>query len=226
MQWVKKYQLFLFDLDGLLVDTESLHYQAYLNVCSKRGVELDLSFLKYCQAAHAKSQGLKDLLEIEYPMLFANEAKWVDIYQEKKVEYINILKIAKIELMDGVFELLNALLENKIESCVVTNSTKQQTDLIIASQPILKLIKHWLTRESYLEPKPNPECYNKAIQLYGKNKDKIIGFEDSVKGIEALLGSPAKPVLINSLHVPQMGALYGMGKVAHYNSFKEIHNSI
>jgi len=222
MQWIKKYQLFLFDLDGLLVDTEQLHYQAYLNVCAKRGVTLDLSFLKYCQVAHAKSQGLKDLLEIEYPRLFENETKWTDIYQEKKDEYINILKTAKIELMEGVLELLTALSGNKIEACVVTNSTKQQVDLIIAAQPNLKLINHWITRESYLEPKPNPECYNKAIRLYGKNKDKVIGFEDSVKGILALLGTPAKPVLINALHVPQMDALYGSSKVDHYVSFKAI----
>jgi len=226
MHWIKKYQLFLFDLDGLLVDTEPFHYQAYLNVCSKRGIQLDLSFLKYCQAAHSKSQGLKDILEIEYPMLFANGAKWFDIYQEKKDEYISILKTAKIELMEGVLELLNALSANKIESCVVTNSTKQQTDLIIASQPALKLVDHWVTRESYLEPKPNPECYNKAIQLYGRHKDKIIGFEDSVKGINALLGSPAKPVLINALHVPQMEALYGMGDVSHYTSLKKIPETI
>jgi HAD superfamily hydrolase (TIGR01509 family) len=225
MEWVNNYQLFLFDFDGLLVNTEYLHYFAYINVCLKRGVKLDLSFLKYCQAAHAKSEGLKDLLENEYPKLFENEAKWSDIYEDKKLEYVSLLKTSKVELMEGVEELLKKLHERKILSCVVTNSTKQQIDLIIQNQPILKYINHFVTRECYTEPKPNPESYNKAIQLYGKNLKKIIGFEDSFKGIKALMGSSARPVLISKIHIPQIKAIYGAGDVFHFESFKEIPDS-
>ena len=44
MQWIHDFQLFLFDFDGLLVDTEHLHYQAYVNMLSKHGYKLELNF--------------------------------------------------------------------------------------------------------------------------------------------------------------------------------------
>ena len=40
MEWIHHYQLILFDLDGLLVNTEQLHYQAYKNMLQARGFSL------------------------------------------------------------------------------------------------------------------------------------------------------------------------------------------
>ena len=72
---------------------------------------------------------------------------------------------------------------------------------------VLKNIDHWITREDYINPKPNPECYLRAILLYGKKGDRMVGFEDTIKGINALLQTPAKPVLIGDIHHPQVDVL-------------------
>ena len=45
MNWISNYDLFLFDLDGLLVDTEKLHFEAYKRLCSRFGYELAWDFM-------------------------------------------------------------------------------------------------------------------------------------------------------------------------------------
>ena len=70
--------------------------------------------------------------------------------------------------------------------CVVTNSNLAMINSIRARIPVFGSIQHWITREDYEKPKPDPECYLKAIALYGKKGDRIIGFEDSVRGLTSL----------------------------------------
>src|SRR5690606_32858515 len=94
--------------------------------------------------------------------------------------------------------------EKKIPSCVVTNSPRVQVEAIRARSKPLQTITYWITREDYEKPKPNPECYQKAIALYGKPLDRVVGFEDSLKGYMALKQSGAKAVLICDENHPQM----------------------
>lgn len=221
MHWINDYQLFLFDFDGLLVNTESIHFQAYINTLARRGFELNWSFDEFCMNAHFTSDGLQKAVYSEFPKLQEQEPNWNILYAEKKRAYIELLTTRKVELMPGVKRLLSELERKKIKRCVVTNSLKEQTDLIQANQPILKTIPHWITREDYQEPKPHPECYLEAIKKHGALGDRIIGFEDSARGLKALLGTPAQPVLICPQNHPQLNATLD-AKVVHYASFEEI----
>ena len=216
MQWISNFQLFLFDFDGLLVDTERLHYQAYINMMRKRGYSLDWSFRYYCSIAHADATAIKNALYAKFPDLDPN---WTLLYEEKKEEYLELLASGKVELMPGVESLLCLLEEKKIQRAVVTHSFLAQTLLIRSHLPILDSIPNWVTREDYDKPKPNAECYLKAIGRYGKSGDRIIGFEDSVRGLQALKGTPALPILIcPSDHPLLSGALDG--GALHFESFQ------
>src|SRR5262245_11320663 len=101
MDWIHNFQLFLFDLDGLLVNTEELHYLAYQRMCARHGVKLDWSFEKYCQNAHYHSDAVKEAFEIEFPQLFAKH-DWKALYQEKKEEIIALFKEGAVQTMPGV----------------------------------------------------------------------------------------------------------------------------
>ena len=62
MEWIEEYDLFLLDFDGLLVNTERVHYQAYQQVVQEmgqsKGIELSWSFEQYCAIAHSNSTAL------------------------------------------------------------------------------------------------------------------------------------------------------------------------
>lgn len=204
MQWIRDFDLFLFDFDGLLVNTEHLHYAAYIQMMAGRGYTLDWSFPRFCQAAHLTSSAIREGIYADFPDL---DADWQTLYQEKKHRYFELISAGKVELMPGAEKLLLALDKQDKRRVVVTNSPLDQVRLIRSQLKVLDSIIHWVTREEYEKPKPDPECYSRAIALYGKPGDRIIGFEDSIRGLQALKGTPALPILVCEAHHPLLEML-------------------
>ncbi|MBS0605255.1 MAG: HAD family phosphatase [Verrucomicrobia bacterium] len=196
MDWIQEYQLFLFDFDGLLVDTEQLHYRAYLEMARHRGCPLNWDFERFCLEAHGKAMGFFDGMQREYPDVFKEGPTKEELYEEKKRLYVEMLQSTRLELMEGALPLINALDERKVKSAVVTNSPKAQIDVIKRALPDLQKIPLWITREDYSAPKPSPEGYLKAIAALAKPGDRIVGFEDTLKGLKALLAAGVDAFLI------------------------------
>lgn len=218
MKWIKNFQLFLFDFDGLLVNTEHLHFQAYINMLARRGYHLDWSYAQYSELAHLNANALREAL---YALFSDLDPNWDMLYQEKKKEYFNLIQFGKVELMPGVETLLRELATAGIRRCVVTNSFLEQTQLIASRLPILKTIPKWITREDYSKPKPDPECYFTAITQCALPGDRMIGFEDSIRGLKALRQTTALPVFICQSHHPLLEMALA-DSVFHFESFESI----
>ena len=204
MNWLHDFQLYLFDFDGLLVDTEPLHYKAYKNILSKNRIDFPLTLERFYQLAHLSATALREAIFEVAPDLRPN---WENFYQEKKVHYQELLDNEPVALMPGAERLLKALAKADLRRCIVTNSTRSNLERAARLQPILKTLS-WITREDYREPKPHPECYQLAIALHGQPGDRIIGFEDSLRGWQSLSQASVQvPVLVTNFHKPPQGAL-------------------
>ncbi len=190
------YQLYLLDFDGLLVDTEQLHYLSYMEMSRRNGYPLSWNFSRFCQEAHSKAMGFFEGLLKEYPHAFESGKTKEGLYEEKKKIYVELLESTPLKLMEGVETFLQSLETRCAKVAVVTNSPKAQVELIKKTLPVLQKIPVWVTREMYKEGKPSPEGYLKAIALLAKPGDKIIGFEDTLKGLKALLAAEVDSVLI------------------------------
>ena len=151
MMWLKDFQLFLFDLDGLLVNTEMIHYQAYIDMLRRRGFNLDWNFLKYCEVGHFSDQSLKEGVYATFPDLLLQEPNGNVLRNEKNKIYLEVLASSKVDLMKGSEKLLTLLEKQNINRCIVTNSSKPMADLIKAKAPMLNTIPHWITREDYIK---------------------------------------------------------------------------
>jgi len=211
MDW-QNYDLICFDFDGVLVDSESLHFEAYKQMCAKRAISLKWDEEEYAQFALYSADGLKKALLEEYPQL--RQVPWEQLYAEKKAVYQTLLE-EKIELMPGVQELLEKL--QGLPTCVVTNSARSQIEKISEMHPILRTIPRWITREDYTKPKPDPECY----RLAAKNAKRVIGFEDSPRGLTALVGSGADAVLVTS--VLSQSEIERLRQQAHFRHIDSFH---
>jgi HAD superfamily hydrolase (TIGR01509 family) len=223
MDWIEQYDLFLFDFDGLLVNTELLHYQAYRRMCKGRGYDLDWDFPKYIQVAHYRAEGLEEQIYEKFPQLKEEEPKWSVLYQEKREALLAIYHADPIPLMEGVEEVLLRLKELNKKRCVVTHSDRDAVTAIREKNPVLDTIPHWIVREDYTHPKPSPECYAKAIDLLAKNGDRVVGFEDTPRGLSALMGSTAKAVMITQMKYPEMDDFRSKG-ISIFPTFSEISN--
>jgi len=221
MKWIENFSLFLFDFDGLLVNSEHLHFTAYLEMCRRRGYVLSWDFYKFCLVAHYSSTGLRDTIYKEIPELKSREPEWTVLYAEKKQIYQELIEKGNLDLLPGVEKLLLALQNAEIRRAVATNSTKAQVEAIKKQLPMLNSIPLWITREDYQNPKPQPDAYLEAIKRLSQPGDKVIGFEDSLRGIEALKRAKVPPVLIcPDLH-PQLEEPE-LKDVPRFSSFEEI----
>lgn len=222
LSWTANYQLFLFDFDGLLVNTEELHFLAYKQMMLARGIELKWTFERYCMSAHYSSEKLQSDLFQDYPELKRQDPSWEHLYREKQIAMKKMAAEVAVQLMPGVETFLTHLQENRINHAVVTHSAMELIALVKAKHSVLSKIPHWITRYDYTHAKPNPECYEIAIKRYSKSGDKIIGFEDSPRGLMALLRTPATAVLITKVPYPEIPGFIRQGAMC-LSSMEELY---
>lgn len=221
MKWLQQFDLVLLDFDGLLVNTEELHFEAYRLLLSEQGHELNWSFDQFCSIAHGSATGLRETIYKQFPDLQTKGPSWDALYARKKQLYVDLIKPDKIALLPGVDALLKELSTRGVKRCVATNSTKEQIERIKSILPLLRTIPVWITREQYNEPKPAPDAYLRAMELLADPGDRLVGFEDSFRGIQALKTASVFPVLICPSSHPQLQG-DGLKGVPHFTSFKEI----
>lgn len=211
MQWIDDYQLFLFDFDGLLVNTEEIHFEAYRRMCAEYGVCLPWNFTRYCNFAHVGATDVRDQLYIEFPQLLQRAPSWDVLYAEKRKIYEELLTEGSVELMPGVEKVLRALEGSDVKRCVVTHSPLHHIAMIREQQPVLNTIPNWVTRDDYSNPKPDSECYHLAIKKFSEKGDHIIGFEDSPRGWTALKGTQARAIVVCATDYPHLPDLLAKG---------------
>lgn len=196
---------YLFDLDGVLVRTEELHFAAYRAVVEDTGRHLPWSFERYCVAAHYGPERLRSELEATLPGLVPDEASWRHLYERKSRAYLELLETSPIELQPGAASTLVRLAAAGSPRAVVTNSTREQTTRVRRAQPVLDSAALWITREDYAEPKPAPDAYVAALLRLGIPPHEAIGFEDTPRGLQALGAARIPGVLVTTIHYPDLG---------------------
>lgn len=225
MKQLAGYSLFLFDFDGLLVNTEELQFKAYQLMCAEYNLIMPWDFSTYCQFAHQSTEIFRTELFKALPALKTKESNWQILYPKKFNLYTQLLKTQNVELMPGAEKLLSLLQEKQIKHAVVTHSSFEHFNFICAQHPVLQKIPYKITRSDYKNPKPDPECYQLAVSRFTNNGEQVIGFEDSPRGLRALMGSCAKPVLITSYRYPEMDQLRNAG-VEIYSNLSQAYNTL
>jgi dTDP-4-dehydrorhamnose reductase len=150
----------LIDLDGTLINSELQHYECYNELVGISQEEFNIK-------NQNNTFDYDNEIKIKKDMLFKT-------------------KINDIKLMDGALEFLNYIIENNINYCIVTNTNKENIDLYRKNNQILNNLTNWISREDYINKKPDPECYKLAISKYYNQEKYIIGIENTIAGYKAL----------------------------------------
>ena len=200
----KRFDLICFDFDGLLVDTEFVHYKSYLKALLSMDLDLsDLDFLTYCALSHAK--GGSDLYSAILKKAPHFPHSWEEVRSAKRLVYTEEVLNGKIPLMPGVEEFLLYVKNHDIASCVVTNSLSNDTDIIRKHLPLLNQIPLWITKDLYAKGKPHPDGYLKALEHFPHiDHARVIGVDDTLKGVQAMRRANVSPFLICSNDHPQL----------------------
>jgi HAD superfamily hydrolase (TIGR01509 family) len=198
-----------------------MHFLAYKKMLERRGFQLLWDFQRYCQTAHYHADTIAGELYALFPELMQQEPSWEVLYAEKKAAMFELIAEGHVQLMAGVEELLTSLLTSGKRCCVVTHSPLDLVAQIRQKQPLLNSIPRWITRHDYQQPKPASECYLKAIATYAEEHEAVVGFEDSPRGLRALMGSRAIAVMISQVDYPEIPQFMAAG-ARYYRSFVEL----
>ena len=178
----------LFDLDGVLVDSEGIYTEFWEEIDRRypTGVK---------DFAHViKGNTLARILGTYFPDESIRRAILVELKrQEEEMVY---------RLFPGVDRLVMSLKEASIPTAIVTSSNAAKMRHLFNAVPLLRdNIDTIITEEDVTNSKPNPEGYLKASERLGVDPSHAVVFEDSLAGIEA--GRRAGAVVVGAENEPK-----------------------
>jgi len=178
-----------FDLDGTLVDTERLQWQAYRRALAEYGVDIDLDeYRRRFIAVSGGAQWACDRwqLPIDAPTLRARKAA---VYRG--------LIAAGVPPMPGARACLERL-RGSFGLAVVTNSTRAEAAIVLGSLASAELLDAVVAREDYAAPKPAPDAYRAAAAALGYSPAACVAVEDTPRGVRAGCAAGMRVVAVPS----------------------------
>ena len=187
MNNILNYDLFIFDFDGTLLNTEKYHCKAWNNALLKyqsqnknNNQNIQLNIGTYYKYFHS----LDPLLSRNFLKIYYDIDDYETLYMKKQDEYEEIIKYENIGFVNGADVFLNFLINNNKKFIIVSNTSQKFIEIFKSKYPILNKAIKIYTKECFINKKPNPECYLKINNEY--INEKKICFEDSLIGFHAL----------------------------------------
>ncbi|MDP2069273.1 MAG: beta-phosphoglucomutase [Lutibacter sp.] len=178
---MKKEIAFIFDLDGVIVDTAKYHYLAWKNLANALSFDFTEEQNELLKGV-SRIQSLEILLSIGKVNL-SEEKKQVLLLQKNKeyLEYVN--KMTSEEILPGVNDLLNFLEINDIKYAL--GSASKNAPLILDKVGLLNRFTAIVDGNDVSKAKPDPEVFLIGAKKLGINPENCVVVEDAIAGIEA-----------------------------------------
>ena len=185
----------LFDMDGLMIDTETLSARAWQQAAARHGIPLSDSHL------HAMT-GLATDHCIRYLQQALPDADITRLGQDARARYHRALREDSIPLKPGIAELLQWCQQHALPRCVATATQRELADLKLARSGLAPYFNHCVCGDEVAHSKPAPDVYLKAATLLGIAPADCIVLEDSRYGAQAALAAGMRVVVVPDLVQP------------------------
>ncbi|MCX7972881.1 MAG: HAD family phosphatase [Candidatus Aminicenantes bacterium] len=167
----------IFDMDGLMVDTETLYFEAEKNLARRFGREVKEETL-------ARMMGRKPL---ESLVIFAQELN-LDVKPEDLLEMRTaIMKrslLRNLRPMPGLYTIVN-IFSGRLKLAIATGAQQEFLDLIVDSLGLRSKFDVLQASDEIKEGKPQPEIYLVTCQKLGLKPQDCLVLEDSANGVLA-----------------------------------------
>jgi HAD superfamily hydrolase (TIGR01509 family) len=175
---IKKIKALIFDMDGVLVDSEPIHEKAEMEVCREFGMEVSKS-----EWDCFRGKKLEDIFSYASKK-YGNGNEPIEKMIERKIEIYLSHALRDMQLVPGAYEFLEELKKNhKYRYALTTSGRKVQQDKILAKFNLTDFFQIMVTAEDVQNGKPHPEPYIITVQRLNEQPSECLVIEDSDNGI-------------------------------------------
>jgi HAD superfamily hydrolase (TIGR01509 family) len=177
----------LFDLDGVLADTERIHWAAYRRVLAEHGVDVGLE--EYRRHFIAQGGGPEYACRTYGLPLTPDELR-----AAKAPVYLDLVRRG-VEARPGARAALERLGRTH-RVAVATNAWRAEAELVLGRLELGPLLHALVTREGYVHAKPAPDAYLTAAAALGHPPEDCVVVEDTPRGLAAALAAGMRAIAI------------------------------
>ena len=172
---------FIFDLDGVIVDTARYHFLAWQKIAAELGVEFTPEHNEELKGV-SRIRSLDIILKLgNINASEENKNKWL---KQKNEDYLGYIEnMDESEILPGVINILEFIKEKN--QLIGLGSASKNARPILEKVKILHLFDAIVDGNDVTNAKPDPEVFLRAAKLLNATNENSIVFEDSVAGIQA-----------------------------------------
>lgn len=165
------YDAVIFDLDGTLIDSETITQAAGIEAFARLGIAVEPAFLHGLVGIDDRTGA--QLIRARFPDLdtTAFDREWTQAVRRRQA--------GGVPLKSGAKEVLAAII---LPKAIATSSTRLQADRKLALTGLGPHFAHVVTFDDVAAPKPAPDPYLLAARLLGADPARCLAFEDSETG--------------------------------------------
>lgn len=184
---------FIFDMDGVLIDSNPFHKIALQQFCKQHGHDLNEAQLREKIYGRTNKDWLRNLFgDIDKNLLLQ--------YANEKEALFRELYKKDVHPLDGLIPFLSKLKEGKIPRAIATSAPRENVDFTLQYTDMGGFFDTILDESFVTKGKPDPEIYLKSAKALGFDPANCIVFEDSLSGIEAGKAAGCKVVGVTTTH--------------------------
>lgn len=208
----------IFDLDGVLVSTDELHYQAWKRLAHEIGIN------GFNREDNVRQRGVSRMASLEVVLkkgdkAYSEEEK-IELADRKNEYYKEMLKeLDDSAVLPGAFDTLKMLHKNGIKTAV--GSASKNAPLILERTGILPYIDKISCGIDVTKSKPDPEVFLVAADKLGLLPEDCLVVEDAAAGIEAAKAGGMKSLGVGPFH-QDLGADFHSRTLATVKEWRDI----
>ena len=187
---------FIFDMDGVIVDSNPYHKIALKQFCEAHGHDLSDEQLINKIYGRTNKEWITNLFGVLPPEQLMS-------YAFEKEELYRRLFEKDIRPVNGLIHFLESLAAQGIPRAIGTSAPRANVDFTLSKTGTGHFFKTILDESAILHGKPNPEIYLKVAKALNLPPQQCIVIEDSLSGVAAGKGAGAKVIGITTTHTPE-----------------------
>lgn len=192
---LKPFKAVIFDMDGTILDTESVFKSIVYEVCTGLGFEMTESLhMSMVGSSHERTnQLLVEAYGVSFPY---------GLFDERCRSFMHARMHTQVPVKAGARELLEDLHGRGIPMAIATSSRRPHAHTHLGTAGLLELFETIVTRDDVVNPKPHPEPYLTAAGRLGFDPGHCLALEDSHSGVRAAHAAGMQTIMVPDLVVP------------------------